>query len=632
MAIGIAIAALSSIATSFIARNDVLVFGASMQIIASAIAALCGAFSDGLYAAEHGSVHSSPNGAATAFGASAIVFVIMYCRFHHLVLYFALRTWNKTRSSSYPLYPVAWDDLCVVPFWDLDVLLVQHAGAFPDNGNAEIERLIDRYPSQRTAALRARTILLAREAGRAARLSTIDGIVPKLLEGDRGFLLQVPVVRQSLSEIADLQRQLDAMDRAFLRAPYVRQLVMAIENFRLRAIGMREPLATEFRAAADSWLKIAQTQADDATAVLTREPSPPLFRAGDPIQREREAFIPRYAVIGELVGQITLATGCPGVLLYGRRRVGKSTLQGNVAGFLPQGAVTVVPVSLLHPAATASVASFAGFIADKVREALPPDEPLGDRPTDLPTFIHFLSMCNECLAHNDKRLLVALDEYRMLDDKLGVGVLTEDLLATLRESIQTHRQLIWMFAGSDHITQLRHAPWTSYLISVRTIEVPMFSPEETRLLLTEPMKYSTLWKPDDPARPCFAADFWGADGIARIHSESGGWPALVQSLAGALVDATNEAGGRPIDGAMFEQALERVLVREGNLFHELLVNECQEPGEWDYLRAFARSETQPPPGDEAVSRSLRRRLIVAEDAGSWRVRVSLMARWLSRNA
>ena len=52
----------------------------------------------------------------------------------------------------------------------------------------EIERLIDRYPSQRMAALRARTRLIAREAGRASDLTRLGNMVAGLPEGEKGFL------------------------------------------------------------------------------------------------------------------------------------------------------------------------------------------------------------------------------------------------------------------------------------------------------------------------------------------------------------------------------------------------------------------------------------------------------------
>ena len=87
---------------------------------------------------------------------------------------------------------------------------------------------------------------------------------------------------------------------------------------------------------------------------------------------------------------------------------------------------------------------------------------------------------------------MALDEYEMLDEKLREGVFTRDLLATLRESIQTHWRVVWAFSGNADIAELTGADWTSYLIRFRTLPVPVFTPEETHLLLTEPLKHSAL--------------------------------------------------------------------------------------------------------------------------------------------
>ena len=156
----------------------------------------------------------------------------------------------------------------------------------------------------------------------------------------------------------------------------------------------------------------------------------------------------------------------------------------------------------------------------------------------------------------------------------------------------------------------------------------MFTPQETHLLLTEPMKHSTLWEKDDPGRPRFEPDFWGEGGIERIHREAGGWPHLVQLIAETCVDLVNEEGVARVDAGLFERALNKAIVRGHNVLYELLIRECTSDGELEYVSAFRRQETQPPPGDEAGYRSLRRRLLVEEDAGRWRLRVPLMARWL----
>ena len=99
---------------------------------------------------------------------------------------------------------------------------------------------------------------------------------------------------------------------------------------------------SEFRKAAEHWLEIADQQWQSTQAVLYKEPTPQVFRAGDPVDRNQEAFVPRYNVVGDLEKQIMLSTGCPGIILYGRRRMGKSTILKNLRGFLPGSVVPVI--------------------------------------------------------------------------------------------------------------------------------------------------------------------------------------------------------------------------------------------------------------------------------------------------
>lgn len=352
-----------------------------------------------------------------------------------------------------------------------------------------------------------------------------------------------------------------------------------------------------------------------------------VFRAGDPVDRNNEAFVPRDEVMGDLEKQVMLSTGCPGLVVYGRRRMGKSTLLRNVSGFLPGNVVTVY-LSMQDPALFTSLAYLMQKITEEVDKALPGKAPAAALPADLKGFFTYLSGANGWLEQNDKRLLLAVDEYEKIDVKIGQRVFPEDLLATLRESIQSHRRITWIFCGGHEIGELKHAPWTSYLVSARTIEIPMFTLDETRLLLTEPLKYSTLWNHDNPERPHFKEIFWGERGIERIQREAGGWPHLVQLIAETIVDLMNEEDTRQVNAELMERALDKAIISGHNVLYELLYRECALPGEWDYLSAFRQKELQPPPTDDAIYRSLRRRLLIEEEDGQCRLRAPLMQRWL----
>jgi hypothetical protein len=526
-----------------------------------------------------------------------------------------------------PWHSAFWDEFQRMPISGLDDHLVLSTQRRPIEGEAAMRRL--ESGPQRWAVLRARAILLAREAGRMKDLTKLNDIVSQLPEGERGFLSQTRRLREMVSEISILQNRLSVAYRPVLRELLAQLLVKGIEHFQYQVTGFHEPLVSEFRQASDRWLEEARRQWQETRTALEKEPTPQVFCAGDPVDRENAAFVPRDCVISELENQITLRTGCPGIVLYGLRRMGKTTLLRNLAGFLPTS-VQCVWISMQDPSAFVSVEGFCECIMDSISEILPSGRDPGRPPRDLGGLFRFLAQCNNAYKSKDHRLLLMIDEYEILDTMIGDSRSPRDLLAMIRESIQSHRSLTWVFAGSHEITDLSHAPWTSYLVSTRTIRVPLFTTEETRLLLTEPLKYSTLWPSGDmrQIRPNFLPGFWGKGGIDRIHAEAGGWPHLVQLIAETVIDLLNSGTSRHVDSNLLEKALSKAVARGHNVLSLLMRGESLLPGEWDYLKTFRGRDTQPPPHDEAVARSIRRRLLVEERDGAWRLRVPLMQRWL----
>ena len=459
-------------------------------------------------------------------------------------------------------------------------------------------------------------------------LTELAQIISLLPESSSTSSNDITLIRDGINEIILLQTRFNTITRPVLRELTAQLIYKEIENFRHRARDLHGPLAKEFRTRATYWLQIAKLQFDDALQIISKEPALQVFRAGDPANPDSEAFLARYAVIGELEQQVMLSTGCPGLVFYGRRRMGKSSILKNLTGFLPPDVMTAF-VSMQNPQMFTSVESAVRALHDEIRLRLPSLQ-VSEPPTDLSSFFRFLTVCNSELEAKGKRLLLAVDEYETIDAKIGEGIFPLGLLDTLRESIQTHRRITWIFAGSHEIYELTNAPWTSYLVSARTIEVPAFTEAETRLLLTEPMKHSSLWRNNEEKRPRFATAFWGEGGIERIHAEAGGWPHLVQLIAETIVDLVNLEEVSQVTPELFERALDKSIVRGQNVLYELMHRESTLPGEWDYLLVFKKSETQAPPPDEQIAASLRRRLLIAEQNGEWRLRVPLMARWLKQ--
>ena len=284
------------------------------------------------------------------------------------------------------------------------------------------------------------------------------------------------------------------------------------------------------------------------------------------------------------------------------------------------------------PRAFASNERLSSFIVDRVQHCRPDLVDNNIVVRSLSDLIDVLTDVNAKLEARSERLVIALDEYQFLDQKIGEGALTEDALRTFRTSIQEHRCLTWMFAGSSALDELHHADWSSYLVSARTVEVLPFVYEETYQLLTDPLGQSEVWRHDDQ-KPTFPPEFWGSEGIERIQQQTGGWPHLVQLVAETTVDLTQdgrfEGLARP---ESFEEVLNAVVAR-GDAVLRQLMRAKEAPGDdWTWLRGFERHDHLVPPECETVRRSLHRRRLVEAEGSHWRLRVPLMQRWLRRQS
>ncbi len=92
----------------------------------------------------------------------------------------------------------------------------------------------------------------------------------------------------------------------------------------------------------------------------------------------------------------------------------------------------------------------------------------------------------------------------------------------------------------------------------------------------------------------------------------------------------NDGGVHGADERLLDRALDRAVEHGYSVFLELIERESALLGELAYLRRFAREETLPIPEDDAVDRSLRRRLLVVPEGDRYRLRAPIMARWLRR--
>ena len=551
--------------------------------------------------------------------AIGIPFTTSILRMYYYLIY-PFFLWPTVQGPWYRHHPVAWDKTCRVPFPKLYLLLVDYAQIQPKESRKEIERLINDSPSQRRQALRAKVVLLAQEASNIDSLEQLNSIVKRLPEGKESFLKEVPILRDMLLEISNLEKGLKS---ANFKDWYKKKqnIYEKINTFRERVGGFHPFLAREFHLAAAKW-----------QGIVKDSPIPQVFSSGIPVKVGEHAFILRKIEMNKLENHILLGANNNAIILYGRRRVGKTTLLNNLKDFLP---ATILSVSLSMESASASTSAsrFLSLMVNSVTEVFPRESLIniqtsksfqGTLDEGLTDFYEFLEACNKELEAGEKNLLLILDEYEFLDDLMGKGIFSENLLATIQQSIQNHLSITWIFVGSHEIVELKEIPWENYLTDAKTIEVPFFTFEETYQLLTDPLKETNF-----PNRPKLAPETFGTDGIRKIYEETCGWPDLVQMVAEKALEKIKSGKTlQQLNAEQLENVYSDVISEKRNTFISLMVSESKLEGEWEYLYNFHNQPTQLPPNKTEISISLRRRELVSVSEEGWSLRVPLMARWL----
>ncbi|BAY82955.1 hypothetical protein NIES267_24410 [Calothrix parasitica NIES-267] len=251
---------------------------------------------------------------------------------------------------------------------------------------------------------------------------------------------------------------------------------------------------------------------------------------GVPLTLEQQIFIGRDN-IGTRIEQILLDRRRPPLLLYGQRRMGKTSLLNNLGKLLPN---SIIPMFVDLQGAPSSAKNSTGFLFNLAKQMinsakrqsalnLPPltRETLENDP--FTNFDEWLDKVEEALEENSALLM--LDEFEVLDSAISKGRFDEeDVLGMLRHLIQHRPKFKVLIAGSHTIEEYQR--WASYLINVQVVGISYLLEDEARQLIVNPIEDFTLrYKPDAVERILQ---------LTRCH------PYLVQLLCNELVALKNE--------------------------------------------------------------------------------------------
>jgi hypothetical protein len=529
-------------------------------------------------------------------------------------------------------HPAFWDEHQRLHWINLDEHLVMVSEYKPTEGQAAFDYLAT--SRQRWAAQAAQIELDARRLEQCATVVAIANAYRTLGAGELSG--PISALLRSLSRISQ-----DSEAALKQESSYNQRLALSAVEDRLDGLVREltrsaEPYAVRFRPIAARWRElVAQHTHELAETVEQRQEIDSPYVIGVPLTDQQEIFVGRTDISAR-IEQLLLDRRRPPLLLYGQRRMGKTSLLNNLGRLLPS---TIIPlfVDLQGPASLAK--DHAGFLHNLARGMS--DSAMKQRDLALPSLTRErlvddpFTRFDEWLDHVERELgertaLLTLDEFEALDNAISEGRFNESaVLGMLRHIIQHRTRFKVLLSGSHTLDELQR--WASYLINVQVVQVSYLKSDEARQLVEQPVKGFALR--------------YEAEASARVLRLTRGHPFLVQLLCAEIVALKNEhapAVRRLSRVADVEAAVPDALSHGSFFFADIQRNQVNAEG-LALLQQLARQ------GEDAITTPTRLQQWLADDAqrvqllnalmrreliekidGGYRFQVELVRRWFEQ--
>jgi hypothetical protein len=461
-----------------------------------------------------------------------------------------------------------------------------------------------------------------------------------------------PALLTALERLGEIGREVAAYRAATSRINRQAALLRATDALdALDAYAAAEvvaPEATLLRRVAHQWRRIISAEGGAVGRIDLSGPVENPYVLNNPVQGA--LFVGREDILRRLE-ELWTAAGAqvPSVVLYGHRRMGKSSILQNLGPRFGAG-TTIVDFNLQRVGMVRSTGELLYNLALALYDSLPraAQTELGEPEEERFTVHNPYTALDRFLRQLDgvrgpQRLIITLDEFELIEQRIAEGRLDPELIDFWRGLIQTYPWLIMALAGLHTLREMTHDYWNPLFGSVTPILVSFLTPGAARRLITEPA-------------PDFAIDYDEAV-IAQMIALTNGQPFLIQLIGHTLVTRFNRQ--------TFETGVERA--RRFSLADLQAVIDTEEfygsgnayfSGIWDQaarsapegqhalLRALCRHSANThagmtlaelaaatgmePEQIRAALATLRHHDVVAEQEGRYHYTVELMRRWVVR--
>jgi hypothetical protein len=342
-----------------------------------------------------------------------------------------------------------------------------------------------------------------------------------------------PPVIEALGRFARIRQDIAVFEVASSRVNQLAALGRATEGLEeLRLFIMREVWSPEqvlLQMILQRWRSLVSGASGRLGKQVVRQPVANPYVAGNPVTGQ--LFVGRDDILRELE-ELWLTRGqVDSVVLYGHRRMGKSSILKNLPARLDPAYNRVVHFNLQQIGRVRHTGELLHALALEMGDHLPVAAPQSSAVPDQETFkanpnrafSGWLKAIAPLMAQ--QRFIVAIDEYELLETAMVEGRIDAALTTYLRSVIQSTDWFVLVLAGLYTLEEKCHDYWHPLFASIKPRKVSFLSPAATRLLLTQPSE-------DFPIN-------YTVDTIEEVVRLSNGQPYLVQLIGQNLVTRFN---------------------------------------------------------------------------------------------
>lgn len=392
---------------------------------------------------------------------------------------------------------------------------------------------------------------------------------------------------------------------------------------------------------AQRWREILAKAGGEAGQQAITQPVPNPFVVGNPVTGG--VFVGReeiFARLEELWGS-DAAQVVPSVVLFGHRRMGKSSILQNLSHHRFGVNTVLAAFTMQRAGRLAHTGELLGAFALTIHDAVVasgltlPEPNLTDYASNgYATFNQFLRAVKRGL--NGRRVILTIDEFELIERAIAEGHLDAEVLAFLRGVIHSEPWFVLALAGLHTLEEMTADYWNPLFASVTPVRVSFLSPGASAQLLANPTDDFPL----DVTRA--VAD--------RVYALVRGQPYLTQLIGHTLVRLYNQSvfeEAQPRAPRFTSEDVDEVVSQvefyeQGSYYFTGVWQQAEStpPGQVALLRALAAAD-EPQPASELITRAaldeavgpaaltaLVRHDVLTHSSAKYDFSVPLMRRWL----